>query len=341
MVPAQRALGTATAETKPFGRATVLETTTDSMIEPFITRFAACTQRVAALPGIPTPDWCDRAADAVLALGGGIEAVLLLLADVRPDGRIREVVAAGVAVADQTLMARRRELEVRSRVQMLRAHLWVPGLHPDRAALNISGGVERGWLDDATHMAAAHAGVWSPRADQVSLYARCPFTCQSEERSVLCYAIKQRRPGSPTVHEAALMAQALLLVAKAAERAIGPDLDVPWLTEREQAVLGLLVQGKSVREVADEMGRSHHTVHDYVKDLHRKLRASTRGESVAKALGHHPPSTNSDAPPEQSPARPGHAPIADANAPSTSVLPEGGLGRGTLPAAFIAQPSTP
>ncbi|MEM7623097.1 MAG: LuxR C-terminal-related transcriptional regulator [Planctomycetota bacterium] len=76
------------------------------------------------------------------------------------------------------------------------------------------------------------------------------------------------------------------LGAKAAT-AIGttPATSSRWLTAREQQVLRYLSFGMSVREIADELGRSPHTVHDHVKSLHRKLGASSRGELVARALG--------------------------------------------------------
>lgn len=60
------------------------------------------------------------------------------------------------------------------------------------------------------------------------------------------------------------------------------------MTDREQDVLERLILGRSVREIAEELGRSPHTVHDHVKSLHRKLDASSRGELVARALGHGP-----------------------------------------------------
>ncbi|MFZ2875163.1 MAG: helix-turn-helix transcriptional regulator, partial [Phycisphaerales bacterium] len=63
-----------------------------------------------------------------------------------------------------------------------------------------------------------------------------------------------------------------------------------WLSPREQEVLSALLLGKSIREIAVESGRSAHTVHDHVKNLHRKLRANSRGELVARALGHIEPS---------------------------------------------------
>lgn len=59
-----------------------------------------------------------------------------------------------------------------------------------------------------------------------------------------------------------------------------------WLTEREQEILDQLILGNSVRVIAESLGRSAHTVHDHVKNLHKKLGASSRGELIAKALGH-------------------------------------------------------
>jgi len=58
-----------------------------------------------------------------------------------------------------------------------------------------------------------------------------------------------------------------------------------WLSNREKLVLEQLIIGRSMPEIAAVLQRSHHTVHDNVKSLHRKLAASTRGELIARALG--------------------------------------------------------
>src|SRR5690606_30838742 len=42
-----------------------------------------------------------------------------------------------------------------------------------------------------------------------------------------------------------------------------------WLTDREQEILDQLIEGHSVRVIADKLGRSSHTVHDHVKNLHK------------------------------------------------------------------------
>ena len=59
-----------------------------------------------------------------------------------------------------------------------------------------------------------------------------------------------------------------------------------WLTDREHEILAQLIIGHSVRVIAENLNRSAHTVHDHVKNLHKKLGASSRGELIATALGH-------------------------------------------------------
>jgi DNA-binding NarL/FixJ family response regulator len=87
---------------------------------------------------------------------------------------------------------------------------------------------------------------------------------------------------------AAVLTVVLPLMARRLVTAIGeaPTSSSDWLTQKEQVVLNHLLMGKSVREIAQELERSQHTVHDHVKSLHRKLRANSRGELVARALGH-------------------------------------------------------
>ena len=60
---------------------------------------------------------------------------------------------------------------------------------------------------------------------------------------------------------------------------------IPWLTLREQVILNHLIDGRSVREIAEIVDRSQHTVHDHVKNLHKKLDATSRGQLIARAMG--------------------------------------------------------
>jgi DNA-binding CsgD family transcriptional regulator len=57
------------------------------------------------------------------------------------------------------------------------------------------------------------------------------------------------------------------------------------LSPREGEVLKLLQQGMTVKQIARELQRSPHTVHDHVKSLHRKVGACNRGELLAKTFG--------------------------------------------------------
>jgi DNA-binding CsgD family transcriptional regulator len=57
---------------------------------------------------------------------------------------------------------------------------------------------------------------------------------------------------------------------------------VRGLSRRELETLQHLLIGKSEKQIADDMGVSHNTVHHYVKALHRHFDVSTRAELLAR-----------------------------------------------------------
>ncbi|MCX8086325.1 MAG: response regulator transcription factor [Rhodocyclaceae bacterium] len=59
------------------------------------------------------------------------------------------------------------------------------------------------------------------------------------------------------------------------------------LTPRECEVLSLLARGLRIAEISRELGISHHTAGDHVKNIYRKLNISSRAEAAlqAKQLG--------------------------------------------------------
>lgn len=63
--------------------------------------------------------------------------------------------------------------------------------------------------------------------------------------------------------------------------ALPPDL--PPLTPRERETLGLIGRGYSVTETAGALGLSGHTVHDYVRNIYRKLSIASRAEAALMA----------------------------------------------------------
>ncbi len=56
------------------------------------------------------------------------------------------------------------------------------------------------------------------------------------------------------------------------------------LSPREQEILQLLVDGKTVKEAAADLGISFHTADEYIRSVYAKLQVHTRGGAVAKAL---------------------------------------------------------
>jgi DNA-binding NarL/FixJ family response regulator len=56
------------------------------------------------------------------------------------------------------------------------------------------------------------------------------------------------------------------------------------LSARERDVLGLLVNGKSYKMIADELNISYDTVRAHMKKIYEKLHVSSMTEAVAKAI---------------------------------------------------------
>jgi len=82
-----------------------------------------------------------------------------------------------------------------------------------------------------------------------------------------------------------------------AERAPAPpprerasqEAEETWgLTPRQQEVLGLLVQGKSNREIAEALGLSENTVKVHLVTIYRVLGVSSRTEALLAGLQHFP-----------------------------------------------------
>jgi DNA-binding CsgD family transcriptional regulator len=274
------------------------------------------TENICALPAVATQDWCDLAASALLPLCPPSVAAVLI-GHVDSTGTIirKEATGAGGCYV----------AEVTTTVGVTRSAVSVLPIDPSDAALTRV----RTTLDQARHLS------WSPgdlppgatRAgtpDQFGLpvdYHHTPFgqrwdsvrtagvllgaaSLSTDVRNAgrcLIVEVAHTGGGRPDLSaQVDALAAILPSMARRALMAIGPDQtdSSHWLTQREQIILNHLLLGKSVREIADELGRSPHTVHDHVKSLHRKLNASSRGELVARALGHVEPKPMGGAPAE-------------------------------------------
>ena len=100
----------------------------------------------------------------------------------------------------------------------------------------------------------------------------------------LIAAIREmQRGGSPmTTHIARLVVQSFQKPVTAASAATNQELSE--LSEREQQVLDLLVQGLIYKEIAEKLGIIYETVHTYIRRIYEKLQVRTRTEAVAKFL---------------------------------------------------------
>jgi DNA-binding NarL/FixJ family response regulator len=66
-------------------------------------------------------------------------------------------------------------------------------------------------------------------------------------------------------------------------RANPPKRDYGF-SPREQEILELLVQGKTVKEAAADLGISFHTADEYIRSVYGKLHVRSRSSAVAKAV---------------------------------------------------------
>lgn len=74
-----------------------------------------------------------------------------------------------------------------------------------------------------------------------------------------------------------------LLTQKPAEKSLSPKDDLP-LSEREQLVLSLLVEGLTNRQMAKHLNLSPETIKTHMKHLMAKLAVSDRTQAAVKAL---------------------------------------------------------
>jgi DNA-binding NarL/FixJ family response regulator len=56
------------------------------------------------------------------------------------------------------------------------------------------------------------------------------------------------------------------------------------LSPREQEILQLLVQGKTIKEAASQLGIGFYTADEYIRGVYEKLHVHSRGSAIAKAI---------------------------------------------------------
>ncbi|RMH13179.1 MAG: LuxR family transcriptional regulator [Planctomycetota bacterium] len=264
------------------------------------------SERLCGLPAVATLDWSDRAARALsVLLAPSRVCVMILRAE--PSGRISVLEASGSgsclsrAAAEQPAAAAWTdqsgdeqdagsvELSVRSRADRLRElGFRLDGLGPSgsiAASASRLAGTEL-WRTAPIGSIWVGTDISDLLIGVASLDSASPRRYLVVQIGVVGHGATG--PRRVTLENQAALQAILPLLTHRARLALGTSQDSTqtWLTVREQQVLEQLVLGKSVRQIAEDLGRSPHTVHDHVKSLHRKLGASSRGELIARALGY-------------------------------------------------------
>lgn len=237
---------------------------------------------IARLPAVATPDWCETAGRTLLRVCPDcvVSITIAEWADMRNDGRTLKILASGAASEQQALTLHR--------------------VHPDSST-------DLGWtFNDSAHPGPASTKPRIAKLRELPSWSRWPVTPAGKRwaklgiRDLLCadIALPNSPPGRELILEVGspnamqrferaepeILHALLPILAERASLAFGNGFS-QQLTTREQLILVELVSGASVREIAEKIGRSPHTVHDHVKSLHRKLEASSRGELVSRYLG--------------------------------------------------------
>ncbi len=254
--------------------------------------------KVVHLPAIATQDWCESAAQVLLTVRRS-SAVVVTIADLPMkeggDGDFR-VEATGGASGLSGVGA---DSLGRVHTDAGRGLGWTFSGGPADHSVSGMGngiigvdGVRVARLRDLASWSnwpiTAAGKRWSRLGVSELLVVQTPLV-KEEPGRVLCVEYGVQRDQPVFSRAEAMVASAVMGVLR--ERALlafGTEATSMSnrVTKREQEILEQLTLGKTVRDIADVLNRSPHTVHDHVKSLHRKLNASSRGELIARYLGH-------------------------------------------------------
>jgi DNA-binding CsgD family transcriptional regulator len=254
--------------------------------------------RVVHLPAIATQDWCETAAEVLLAVRRS-SAVVVTIADlpVREGGTADFRVeatggASGLSGIGADALARIHTDAGRNLGWNFAGGLADAGVNSMGGGVIGGDGVRVARLRDLaswSNWPITPAGKrWSRLGVSELLVVQTPLT-PAEPGRVLCVEYGVQRDQPVFSRAEAMVASAVMGVLR--ERALlafGTESTSMnnRVTKREQEILEQLTLGRTVRDIADVLNRSPHTVHDHVKSLHRKLNASSRGELIARYLGH-------------------------------------------------------
>lgn len=238
---------------------------------------------ITELPAVATQDWVDQAATALTGIDPWCR-VGMAIATLEPNGQVHVIEAVGAGVSEKE-----REQLTDPKADMLGLRVRLERM-TDLGITLPDAALRRGLAAVCSDLGPWRDGplsrVWNPAGVEKLLIGIVPIGKGEPNRSLLVFVALGHAPNGSTRANARTLGALLPLLAQRVRKALPAEGPISWMTDREQDVLERLILGRSVREIAEELGRSPHTVHDHVKSLHRKLDASSRGELVARALGH-------------------------------------------------------
>ncbi len=258
-------------------------------------RVAECVSGVQSLPGIPTSTWADAAAVCVSRVLPRCLCVVRVV-ELGSAGDIVAHLCEGAYDADKRERVDVAELSVENET----ASEWWLSATPraNGSSFSRETGLLRGAPGCERWEFSTLGRRWAAQGAAEILVGAVPLPAESRslrQRWVTVEIGDRREPGLLGGADEGVLGAVLPEVARRAGVAFGAlseEAGNEPLTSREHEVLMLLARGKTVKQIAEALARSPHTVHDHVKALHRKLGASSRGELVARALGHIDPGGN-------------------------------------------------
>ncbi|MDX2114211.1 MAG: helix-turn-helix transcriptional regulator [Planctomycetota bacterium] len=236
----------------------------------------------SSLPAVATQDWCSRAASSLKGIRPHAIAAVSL-ACVGSRGSILQFEASGATGSDPFGRAIESEMLHPEHASSFDWWLGEDGVVRQQCEVGIISELpcRDRWLESAAGRRWAKLGVTD------LLVGVGPIAGGQVGRCVVI-EVGSASGAAATSDQLEIVRAVLPLLVRRAALAFGVERSTALtrLTHREQQVLEHLALGKSVKQIAVDLARSPHTVHDHVKSLHRKLNASSRGELIARALGH-------------------------------------------------------
>ena len=243
---------------------------------------ARTVRRVCELPAVPTLDWCERVAVALTSL---VEASIVRVMLVNHSETGATVEADDSGAADGRMG--NEPSRIRAGAAGTRAPLpWWLEQESD-TPLRPRAGIFAEMSADPESPPQPDRW-WRDRGIAPRIIGLAPIPPSRFGRNLAVEIGFESGTPVGDIRRARALTAALGELSRRALIAFGPEPvgTANRITDRELEVLDMLALGHSVREIADAMGRSPHTVHDHVKSLHRKLRVSSRGELIGRLLGH-------------------------------------------------------